>query len=132
MLDRASCGNDGRLNVAFAKSQHTLHSDLERDGYVKDEDSVSVPVNGDDRASMADTGRPFHRGRDDHVDGVVDLASTTCALLWCRLCLPNCFALSFRFLFGGVFPLSFCIVSSHCALKMILLKLACGLRSQYP
>lgn len=65
-----------------------------------------VRENDEVEALIASTGEDFYRRRDDRVGGVVNPAFTTLPFLYCQLCLPNCFALSFWSpLWDGFVPL---------------------------
>lgn len=78
-----------------ALSQHTLHVDMAIDGNVENKDGVSVLVNDDVGALMANIGGDFDRRRDGRVGDVVKPMITTLAVMACQLSLPNCFLVSF-------------------------------------
>lgn len=76
-LGSAFRGNNGLSHVEFARSKHASHSDVARNGNFDEGDGVSVLVNVEAGASMANSSGNFDQRQDERVGDVIDTVCTT-------------------------------------------------------
>lgn len=92
---------------------------MAKDGNVESDDGVSVLLNEEVVALIADTGIDLHRRRDDRLGDAMDLVSATLTVSLSQLIFPNCFGIEFGFPSCKCSALPFWISRCDCALKAI-------------
>lgn len=111
--------SSGQLKVEWGRSLHTTHVKAIGDGNTEGDDWVSKLVKKDVRELIANSGWDSDRCRDSRLGDVVDLVSTTLAVLLCQSFFQNCFAVGVWFSTCGGFALLFLIASSDYVLKLM-------------